>query len=288
MNDRKQTPGVLLILLAALLWSTNAPVVRLLSIGGLLAAGLRAFIAGIALLPFLRPKKLKFGKELLLTLVCFTGVSAGVTVAIKTTSSAIAVGMQYTSPLWLFLLSLCRGKKPTKKMIVPLAVLSVGVILSMFSRAENVSLSGNLIALSTGLFFAGMTLFAGKAAGDNPIGLSCLSNLFCGIFLLFLARPSPAELIAMPLSDWLLLLYLGTIQVGAAYSCYYAGLRFVRPTTAAMLSPLEMILAPLWTAIFQHEIPDEVGLIGFSLVVAGVILEAVRASGDTAADHPVS
>ena len=98
-----------MILIAALLWSTNAPFVRWLTIDGLTLAGLRSLIAGLILLPFLRPSKLRFNREFAAFLVCFVLVPVGIVLAIKSTSAPIAVGMQYTSGLWLFLAS--RPKK---------------------------------------------------------------------------------------------------------------------------------------------------------------------------------
>ena len=41
-----------------------------------------------------------------------------------------------------------------------------------------------------------------------------------------------------------------------------------------MLCPLEMILGPVWTAIFLQEYPDAIGLLGFLAVTVGVLGEA--------------
>jgi len=207
-------------------------------------------------------------------------VTLGIALAIKTTGAPIAVGMQYTSGLWLFLVSRPKKKDLALSRIWPLILLSAGVVVSMCSRADNVTMLGNLIALSTGFTFAAMTHFAKKVGNENPVGLSAIANLTTGIAAAVIAvavNPAvPKAVLSLGGREWAVLLFLGIFQIGVAYACYYSGLRYTKPTTATMLAPLEMILAPLWTAIFLHQYPDSIGLIGFVLVIAGVIGEAVR------------
>ena len=97
-----QTEGTVLALMAALLWSTNAPLIKSLSLDATLVAGMRALIAGVVLLPFLRPKKIKWGLPVVSMMVFFTLQSLFIVVALQKTSAAIAVGMQYTAPVWLY------------------------------------------------------------------------------------------------------------------------------------------------------------------------------------------
>ncbi|MBE6564396.1 MAG: DMT family transporter [Ruminococcaceae bacterium] len=280
MKLNKNVLGPLLVLTAGLLWSTNAPFVRWLTLDGFSVVAIRSLIAGLVLLPFFRPQKLRFNRDLVCFLACFVLVTLGIALAIKTTGAPIAVGMQYTSGLWLFLVSRPKKKDLALSRIWPLILLSAGVVVSMCSRADNVTMLGNLIALSTGFTFAAMTHFAKKVGNENPVGLSAIANLTTGIAAAVIAvavNPAvPKAVLSLGGREWAVLLFLGIFQIGVAYACYYSGLRYTKPTTATMLAPLEMILAPLWTAIFLHQYPDSIGLIGFVLVIAGVIGEAVR------------
>lgn len=273
----KQNLGKIMILIAALLWSSNAPFVRWISLDAFTVAGIRSIIAGLVLLPFFRPKRIKFNLYFLGFLVCFAGVTFGIIVALKTTSSSIALGMQYTSCIWLFLLAKPKKRDFRFARIFPMLLLIVGVVISMCSKTKGTTLLGNIIALSTSFSFAGLTWFAKKINTDNPLGLSSISNLVIGAIALLIARPSVSTFSEIPLTEWLVLLYLGVFQIGAAYALYYSGLRFVSGTTASMIAPLEMILGPVWTAIFLGEIPDIVGLIGFIVVIIGVLGEALVA-----------
>ena len=42
-----------------------------------------------------------------------------------------------------------------------------------------------------------------------------------------------------------------------------------------MISPMEMVLSPVWVAVFMGEIPDIIGIIGFLVIVAGIGLEVL-------------
>ena len=105
----KNTLGMLLVFIAAVLWSTNSILVKNIELPSMLIGAMRALIAGIVLAPFIRPKKLKFSPKMLLMAVAFTLNSVGVVTAIKLTSAAIAVGMQFTSPIWLYIYSRIKG-----------------------------------------------------------------------------------------------------------------------------------------------------------------------------------
>lgn len=267
-----------MIFLAAILWSSNAPFIRYLSLQGVEVVAFRAVLAGLLLLPFLRIKKIKFSWYLLGYIVCFAGMVFGVVIALKTTSSAIAIGMQYISCLWLFLVSKPKGKDFRLSRIWPMLVLIVGVVVTFFSSGEGVTLEGNLIALSTSFTFAGSTWFAKKINTENAMGLSCLGNLFAGVIAMVIVSPTWQFVCQIQLTEWLVLLYLAIFQTGLAYTLYYVGLKYVSPTTATTIAPIEMILAPIWTAIFLGEFPDLYGVIGFVLVVIGVFGESIVSS----------
>ena len=268
--------GIIMVVIAALLWSSNAPFVRWISLDAFSVSAIRGLIAGLILLPFFRPKKIRFGLDFLGFIICFVALTFGIIVALKTTSSAIALGMQYTSCLWLFLLSKPTKKDFTIKRLLPLVLVLIGVIITMFSTAKGITLWGNIIAISTSFTFAGLTYFAKRLNTDNPIGLSSLSNFTVGIIALIIAMPTlSVKFSSIELPEWLVLVYLGVFQVGVAYALYYSGLKIISADTASMIAPLEMILGPVWTLIFLGEIPDLVGAIGFIVVIIGVISEAV-------------
>ncbi len=273
---KRDTKGLLFILAAAIVWSANSVLIKSLDLSGPLIAGMRAAFAGVFYAAFIRPKKLVWNWKLLLTLCVFTIQSACIVIAVKKTSAAIAIGMQFTAPIWIYAFSRVKGCPFYFRRALPLYILAAGVVVSMFSRAESVTLEGNLIALSTGFWFALLTLLNKDAGKENPIGLVSLENLFmAAVILPIFCWDSLADLAALDATSWIVLAALGIGQFGLGYVLYTVGLRHTTSAHASMISPLEMVLSPLWVALFIGELPDLAGLIGFALIAAGIALEIV-------------
>ena len=106
MKAKPVNYGPILVLAGAALWSTNAPFFKILQVDAYLAIFIRAMIAGILLLPTLRPKQIRFDWNLFVLLVSYSALCIGMVLAIRNTSANIATGMQYTAPVLLFILSL--------------------------------------------------------------------------------------------------------------------------------------------------------------------------------------
>lgn len=64
MKFSNELKGTLFVLLAAVCWSINSPIVKYLTLNPFLICGLRSLIAGIALLPFLRIREIKKNRYL--------------------------------------------------------------------------------------------------------------------------------------------------------------------------------------------------------------------------------
>lgn len=276
-RPNEQAAGTALAFAAALLWSTNAPLIKSIDLDSTLVAGLRALIAGVVLLPFLQPKKIKWSLPVFAMMALFTLQSFFIVLALKTTSAPIAVGMQYTAPVWLYLIARLRKEAVSQSHLLPLGVLMVGVAVSMCSQSDNVTLAGNLIALASGVWFALLTYTMQRTGRENPLGMVCLNNLFMAVVMLGYCalRGTLSQVAGMGASDWAIMFVLGVVQFGGGYVCYNLCLQRISASHAATITPLEMVFGPLWVALFLHEYPDVIGFIGFLIIVCGVVLEIV-------------
>ena len=272
----KKIPGPFLVFLGAFFWSLNAPLVTYISIDPFLMCGLRALIAGVAMCAFIRPGKLRWNWWMLLYLVSYCGLSLFIILALARTDSAIAIGMQYTAIIWLFLLNWITTRKLDKSSVLPVAVILVGVVFFMCSGTGSGDMVGNILALCEGVFFAGMTAGSKKAAGDNPLGLTAVGNLFTGILVLSLFPSSTAMAANLNTTEWVVVLILGVVQIGGGYAFYNLGIQRTTPQKASVIALWEMILGPAWVAIFLHRYPSVPVLIGFAIILAGMLLDAKK------------
>lgn len=266
--------GGVLVFLGALFWSLNAPIVKFLTADPFLLCGLRSLIAGIAMAAFIRPKKLQWNGWMLLYVCAYCALCLCIMLSLSMTSSAVAIGMQYTALIWLFLVSLLRTKKFSLRSFIPVVVISAGVVFFMCSGTDATSTAGNLIALLEGIFFACMTASSKKAAGTNPLGLTALGNLFTGILILALFPARTATAVTLSGMDWVLVLILGVVQIGCGYAFYNLGIQKVSPQKASVIALWEMILGPVWVALFLQEYPSLPVIIGFVIILIGMLLDA--------------
>lgn len=271
---KRKISGGMLVFLGALFWSLNAPLVKFLQIDAYLLCGLRALIAGIALAPFIRPKQLRWNGWMILYLVSYCALCLCIILALKMTASPIAIGMQYTSVVWLFLVNWLVSRRFDKLGVIPVCVIMAGVIFFMCSGGGKTGTLGNLIALCEGVFFAGMTVGSRKAACTNPLGLTAVGNLFTGILVLSIFPASTAEIVNLSGLEWGIMLFLGVVQLGGGYAFYNMGVQKVTPQKASVLALWEMILGPVWVALFLHEYPSIPVLIGFVIILVGMLLDA--------------
>ena len=266
--------GGLLVFLGAAFWSLNSPLVKSLSLDSLLICGLRSLIAAIVLASAIRPKQLKWNRWMVIYVCSYAGLCLSIILALGSTSAPVAIGMQYTAAIWLFLVNLLQTKHFHIRAFIPVAVIFTGVVFFMCSGNDSASQVGNLIALSEGIFFALMTVSAKKVAGTNPIGLTAVANFFTGIIVFLLFPGSLNGLSVMTITDWVVMLILGVVQIGAGYACYNMGIQKISAQKASVIALWEMILGPVWVALFLHEYPAPMVLIGFIIILIGMLLES--------------
>ena len=273
-QSKFQLSGGVLVFLGALFWSLNSPLVKFLTLDSMLVCGLRSLIAAVALCAFIRPKQLNWNIWMLVYVCSYAALCMTIILSLKMTSAPIAIGMQYTATIWLFIVGVIRTKKFRMKSFIPVCIIFAGVVFFMCSGTDATSSTGNLIALSEGVIFAVMTVSSKKAAGTNVIGMTAIANIFTALVVTALFPSSMAQVSQMTGQDWIIMLILGVVQVGGGYCFYNLGVQKVSAQKASVISLWEMILGPIWVALFLQEYPSIPVLIGFVIILIGMLLDA--------------
>ncbi len=266
----KKISGLWLVFFGAVFWSINAPIVKSIQLDPLLLCALRSGTAGLVLLPFLRPRRLRWNRWMLIYILAYTALSLAIIVSLKMTSATIAVGMQYTGPIWLFLVGLLRKEKFTWSTFIPVSLITLGVLLFMLGGGEDANTVGNLIALTEGISFAIMSVSVKKVGGDNPLGISAIGNLTTALLIFCFLPPTFQQILTVPAGQWLPVLVLGVVQIGCGYACYNTGIRTVTAQQASIMALWEMVLGPLWVALFLHQYPSVSAFIGLIVILLGL------------------
>ncbi len=271
--SRIRLSGGVMVFLGAFLWSLCSPLVKSLSVDAFLILGLRSLLAAVTLAAFVRPKQLKWNGWMLMYLFSYLGLTMGVVVGLTMTSAPIVLGMQYASLILLFVVDFVKTRVFKMKAFIPVCVILTGVVLFMLSDTTGANLAGNLVALSCGLFFGGMTISSKKASGGNPLGLTAVANLFVFIVVTLIFPTKMMGVFDLNGREWLMMLVQGVIQVGGGYAFYNLGLQRVTPQKATIIALWEVVMGPLWVVIFLHEYPVLLEVVGLVVIMAGIFLD---------------
>ena len=265
-----QWSSVVCVFLASVCFSTGGLFIKLVPWSPLAINGARnligAAVIGIYLL--ITHHKIVFSRQVFIGALSMIGVTTLFTIANKMTTAANAIVLQFTAPVFVILLmALIYGVKPKKLDIAACAAVMLGVILFFIDGIQAGNLTGNFIALISGVCYAGVFMMNTGERAD-AISSSFLGQLIAGI--LFTPLCFRETDFSMP--TILAILALGVIQVGGAYSLFSAGIKNTPPVTASLITGMEPIMNPLWVAIFYKETITGLAVAGSVIVVGSILL----------------
>ena len=262
--------GVLFVFLAAVLYSIGGLCIKVIPWNGLSINGGRNMVALLVIGGYLlatrhRPR---FNRWILVGAVCICGTNTLFTVANKLTTAANTIVLQFTAPIFVILLSVVFWKRrPQKLDLIACGVVLVGVLCFFVDSLEAGGMAGNILALLSGLSYAGVFLLNDLPDSD-PISSVFLGDVMSvAIGLPFLVRETDLSLVPMTS-----LVILGAFQVGLAYILLTIGLRTTPAVTASLVSGIEPVLNPILVAVFYHETIGPLALLGAAIVVGGVVI----------------
>jgi drug/metabolite transporter (DMT)-like permease len=276
------------VLTAALLFSTGGAGIKAAAFSGLQVSALRSGIAAIALLCFLR-WRLVFSPQVVLAAIVYAVTVTLFVLSTKLTTSANAIFLQATAPIYLLLLGpLILDEHFKRRDLVYLLALATGMFACFTGRPEATVTApqpalGNMLAVICSVTWA-LTLVALRYVERDRsrpgLGMSAaiLGNLFASIAALPFALPFPTA----SAGEWLTIAYLGVCQIGLAYVCLTAGIRYLSAFEVSLLLLIEPVLNPIWTWVLHGEHPGTWTIVGGGIIVTATALRTVHEARVTA------
>ncbi|MDR2631218.1 MAG: DMT family transporter [Spirochaetaceae bacterium] len=266
------------VLLCALFWSTSGLFIKLIDWHPLIIAGLRSFVAALFMLTirFLFPRRGKGkrqpfpliagGLAYALTMICFV-------IANKLTSSANAILLEYSAPVWAALLGWVLIKeRPHWEHWLALALVMGGLYLFFRDGLAGGSLLGDGIALLAGIFFGINSVCMRMQKEGNPSdSMLCahiITSLCCLPFLLIFP---PTFTVQSTFS----ILFMGIIQIGCASLLFGFGIKRIPAVQAMLTAMAEPILNPVWVLLVTGEKPSLSALMGGGIIVTAVLISTL-------------
>ena len=267
--------GTACMLAASLCFSTGGLLMKLIPWNPLAVNGARNAIAALVISLYIlgTHHKLKFNPTVLVGAVSMAGVTTLYAIANKLTTAGNTIILQYTAPIWIVILMfLFFDQKPDKTSLISILIVFAGILCFFFEGLSTGKWLGDLLALLSGIFYAGVFMLNSFEKGD-ALSSVFFGQLACGLFL------SPMVLRENVFTAPVLLavFVLGAVQVGLAYIFFTTGTRYTDPVTASIINALEPILNPILVAVFYGEMLGRLSLVGAVIVLSGILYYNLRA-----------
>jgi len=269
MDVKQQRKGIFCVFMAAVLYSIGGLCIKLIPWNGMSINGGRTLVALVVIGGYLLLTKhnVRFNRYILLGALCVCGTNMLFSVANKMTTAANTIVLQFTAPIFVLVLSMLFWKQKPRKLDVITCILVLGGVICFFIDGLSMGgMVGNILALLSGLTYAGVFLLNDFPDCD-PISSVFWGDLISAVtglpFLLQETVFTPTAVVS--------LMILGTFQVGLAYILMCIGLKTTPAVTASLISGIEPILNPILVAIFYGEPVGPMALVGAVIVIGGVV-----------------
>ena len=270
--------GQIAILATAVLMSTNGLFIKLLVWHPVVITCLRSLLAAVFLLVVRLiippPKGLKNPPFAFWAAgITFAATMFSFVIANKLTTSANAIMLQYSSPIWAALFGWWLIKeKPHWEHWAALLLVFWGLALFFRDGLGRGAFLGDALAVFSGMLYGIQSVFLRMMKDGNPRDAMLLAHVLCavtGIPFIFIYPPS------ISVSSTLSILYMGTVQIGLASLLFAYGLKRISAVQAMLIAAAEPILNPVWVMAITGEKPSVTAVLGGAIIIMAVVASSL-------------
>ncbi len=280
-------PPILFIVAAALLWSTGSLFIKSTPLTAFELSFGRSLFAAATIAYFTRREGFGINGVTAIAAVLYAALLLLFVIANKLTTAANAIFLQYTAPVYVLIFEplMYKEKFRTRDISIVVACLC-GMSLFFVGKLRPQDVSGNLTALASGVCFAFFLLLLRhpRAQAVNRASSAIYGNiLLCIVCALLLWHGDAPSYISdggtVGLKDFVVVAYLGVVQIGVAYTLFTLGIaRGVRSLDAGIVAYIEPVLNPVWVFLFLNERPSAWAILGGALIITAVITHTILSS----------
>ena len=272
-----QQKGFIYTALSAVCFATGGLLIKLNTWSSMSINGMRSFFAFFIFLLYMKLTKhqFKFNWKVLLGVVANSMMGITFIIANKMTTAANAIVLQFTLPIYIMLLTwIFLKKKPDKVSVISGMISLVGIMFFFFESLSLGGMTGNVLALVSGFFYA--IVFLIKQIPDSDFESSAIISFVLNFVIGIPFILQETDWGIMNLSTGVL---QGVVQIGLAYIFLNMALDKVPPVGASLISMIEPILNPVLVAIFYGEKIGKISFVGATIVLASALFYNLRGTG---------
>jgi len=263
---------LLLVLGAAILWSTGGLFIKATHLSAFGISFGRSLLAAIVIAIATRREGFGINRISAITSILYAALLILFVVATKLTTAANAIFLQYTAPVYVLILEpLFYKEKFRLRDLGTVGACMAGMSLFFVGKLPPQDVSGNLLALASGLCFACYFLLLRHTKSRRVNRAS--SVIYGNLLLVLICAPAGLKVLPrMTSHDTLSVIYLGVVQIGLAYTLFTVAIaRGVRSLDAGIIGYIEPVLNPIWVFLVLGERPTQWALLGGAIIVTAVV-----------------
>lgn len=272
----ERSRGVVLVAAAALCWSTGGLLARLVDTDPWTTVFWRSIFTAAFLLVviFIQergsawPQIRGMGWPGVAMALCFAIASTCFINALARTTVANTLVIQSTSPFIAALLGWAwMGERVQPRSWIAMAAALAGATVMASHSWGAGSITGDLLALTTAIAFAGATVIVRRHRHLRMTAAAGLASVFSAIFAWGPARP-----LDVAPGDLALLALFGAAQLGLGLVLFMAGARLIPVAEASLIGVLESVLGPVWVWLALGETPAPAALVGGAIILTALVV----------------
>lgn len=269
---KEHQKGLIAIVIAALLWSTGGLFIKLLSLNAFQLSFFRSIFTALTFLALFRKKTFIFNKFTIINGLFYAGILILFVMATKLTTATNAIFLQYTAPIYVLILEPILLKTELKKInIISVIISFLGMTLFFVGELSPSHLEGNIVALISGLCFAGFLLGIRKSSEEFRIPSIFLGN----ILIILICSFSITSELKISLDDFFMVAYLGIFQIGFAYAVFTYSIKRIEGIEAALIAMIEPVMNPIWVFIGYGEKPSSFAILGGLIILTTITIRTI-------------
>ena len=266
----------------ALMWSLAGFNIKMIEWSPYAIAAGRSLVAVILLAPMvLRKGFQKIDRYVIGGAICYAAFNYCFITSTTLTSSAIAIMMQYTAPIYVALLSwLFLRERVGWADIISVGFVFLGMIFFFLDSNSGGSLKGNIVSIFNGITFAGISIFLRLQKDGNPALSMYLGNVISAVAGLPIMWNA-----GMPDTISLLFLLLAGLLVAVSYTLYAKASTGLSALETVLIPIIDPVMNPVWVFLFLDERPGALTIVGAAVILVSVTIRVVSGLAPSSASR---
>ena len=281
---RKQRIAILQMVACAALWSIAGILIKLIDWNAFVIAGFRALFAAVTVGIYMLVTKQRFvlSRNVLISALFLSATFFCFVSANKLTTSANAIVLQFTAPIFIILFSATFLRQRYKiSDYITVLLTFCGIAVFFVSGLKDGHLAGDLFGVLAGVFMAGMYVSVGRTDKEEKMSgifFGQVLTALIGIPFMFFTEGTVSSTAIISV------VVLGVVQIGIPYILLALATNHCPPLALSLIGALEPLLNPVWVLIFIGERPGIYSLIGGIIVIGAVTAQSILQDRKTPAE----